>query len=132
MDRRWHHRAARRGVAAELVGDQPAGEPALFLQQFPKESDRGAPIPSRLDQDIEHVAVFVDGSPQVLLATIDRHEEFIQMSGLAQPTASLPESSGVGAAERPGPLPNRLVGDRDAALGQEVLHISKLEDQGRD
>ena len=40
-------------IAAQLVGDEPAGETALFLEQFPKESDSGTPVPSRLDEDVE-------------------------------------------------------------------------------
>ena len=32
VDHRRHHRAARRRVAAELVGDQPTGNTALALQ----------------------------------------------------------------------------------------------------
>ncbi len=32
VDHRWHDRAARRRVAAELVGDQPSGNTSLALQ----------------------------------------------------------------------------------------------------
>ena len=108
-----HHDAVGRGVAAEFVGDQPAGETPLFFQQFPKEPDGGTPIPSRLDQDVEHIAILVHGAPEVLLATIDRHEGFVKVPGVAQPAAPLSESSHVGPSERSTPLPNRLVGDRD-------------------
>ena len=127
MDHRWHHGAAGGGVAAQLVGDQPTGETPLFLQEFPKEPHRGPPIPSRLHQDVEHVTVLVDGAPQVLLATIDRHEELVEVPRIAQRTAALPESSRVGAAEGAAPLPNRLLGDRDAALGEEVFHSTKTQ-----
>ena len=60
MDHRRHHRAARGRVTAELVGEQPARDAALALQQFSEEPGGGAPIPSRLDQGVEDVAVLVD------------------------------------------------------------------------
>ena len=39
-----HHGSVGGGVAAELVGDQPAGETSPFLQDLAKEAHRGAAI----------------------------------------------------------------------------------------
>ena len=93
-------------VVRILIGAVNDGrhETALFLQQLAKESHRGEPIPSRLDQDVEHVAVFFEGSPQVLLATIDRHEPLIEMPGVAELTAP-----NAGVVWRRAPLADRLV-----------------------
>ena len=77
-----HHGSVGGRVAAQLVGDQPTGEPALFLQQRAEESHRGAPIPPRLDQDVQHIAIFVHRSPEVLLAAVQGHEEFIEVPGV--------------------------------------------------
>ena len=126
-----HHGSVGGRVAAHLVGDQLAGETTLFLQQFSKESDRGTSIPSRLDQDIKDVTVLIHGSPQVLLATIDRHEEFVEVPGIAEPTAPVPEPSGVGAPEGVTPLPNRLVGDRNTTLGEEVFDIAEAQAEAK-
>jgi len=79
VDDRRHRHPARRRVTAEFVGDQPARDAALALQQFPEEPRGGASIPSRLDQDVEDVAVLVDRAPQVLLATMQGDEQLIQM-----------------------------------------------------
>ena len=134
-----HDRPVSRRVAAQIVGDQPAGGDSLakeshrgapiplFLQQLAKESHRGAPIPSRLDQDLEHVAVLVDCSPQVLLATVEGDEYLIEIPRVSEAPAPLPEPSRIHAAERTTPPSNRLIGDCDAPLGQEVLNISKTE-----
>ena len=67
VDDRRHRHPARRRVAAQLVGDEPARDAALALQQCPEGPRGGAPIPSRLDQDVDQVPVLVDGPPQVLL-----------------------------------------------------------------
>ena len=107
------------------------GVNALPLQQLPEEPDGGAPIPSRLDQDVEEVAVLVDRSPQVLLATVEGDEQLIEMPRVSEASASLPESSRIRAAERSTPPSDRLIGDRDAPLGQEVLNIPKTEAEAK-
>ena len=76
---RWHHSSACRGVAAQLVRDEPTGAATLCLQQFPKDPDGGAPIPSRLDEDVEDFAVLVHGSPRVLSAPVERDEELVEV-----------------------------------------------------
>ena len=74
VDDRRHHYTARRRVTAEFVGDQPARDTALPLQQRPEEPYRGATIPTRLHEDVQQVAVLVDRAPQVLLATVQGDE----------------------------------------------------------
>ena len=128
---RWHHQPVRGRITPQLIGDQTAGETALSLQQLPEEPNGGAPIPSRLDQDIEDVAVFVYGSPQVLLAAVECDEQLIEMPRISEAPASLPKSSSIRTAERSTPPSDRLIGDRDASLGQEVLNIPKTEAEAK-
>ena len=99
----------------------------MAFQQFPEEPQRGAPIPPRLHQDVERVAVLVDSSPQVLLATVQGDEQLIEMPRVSEAPAPVPEPSGIRAAERATPPSDRLIGDRDAPLREEVLHITKAE-----
>ena len=83
-----------RREAAQLVRDQAAGFAAVPLQQFAKESDSGASIPSGLHQDVDLVPIFVDRPPQVPLPALNPDEQFIQMPGVALPTTvSGPRSS---------------------------------------
>ena len=49
-------------VAAQLVGHQPHGFLALTLQEFPKESPRRTPVPTRLDEEVDQVPVLVHGA----------------------------------------------------------------------
>jgi hypothetical protein len=56
----------RHRVTAELVGDQHPRYPALLGQQLTEEPLGGLGIPARSDQDVEHIAVLVDGPPQIL------------------------------------------------------------------
>ena len=78
---RWHHRATGGRVTAQLVGDQASRHLPLGLQQLAKESHRGVPISSRLHEDVEDVTVLIHGTPQVLLATLDRDEHLVEMPG---------------------------------------------------
>ena len=75
------------------------------------------PVAPRLYQDVEHVAVLVHRSPEILLPTLDVHEQLVEMPGVAHPTPPAPERPRVDWTERATPLPNRLVGDRDGSLG---------------
>jgi hypothetical protein len=75
-DRR-HHEAVGRRVAAKLVCDQTPWRTALPFQQLTEEAFGRAAIAPGLEEDIDHVAVLVDGPPEILLATADVHEEFV-------------------------------------------------------
>ena len=85
VDHGRHHGAAGRGVAAEFVGDQSPRDTALSFQQLAEEADRCAAIPPGLDEDVDHVAVLVHGTPQVLLPPLDLDEYLVQIPGVAHP-----------------------------------------------
>ena len=83
----------------------------------------------RLHEDVEDVAVLVDRPPEILLVAVERHEQLIEMPRVSHPTAPSPERAGVARTERQAPLADRLVGDRNAPLGQQVLHIPQAESE---
>ena len=101
----------------------------MAFQQLPEEPHRSATIPPRLDQYIEDVAVLVHRAPELLLATVERDEELVEMPRVTLLTAPAPKRAGIARTERQTPLADRLVGDRDAALGEEVLNIPKAESE---
>ena len=53
---------------------QAARQAALTLQERPEEPGGGVSIASRLHEDVDDVAVFVDGAPQILPSALDRYE----------------------------------------------------------
>ena len=127
MDDRGHHRAAGGSIAGQLVGDQPSRGTALPLQQLAEEADRRSAIPPGLDEDVDHVAVLVHGSPQVLLLAPKPDEHLVQMPGVTLAAAPGPQAPAVFEPERRTPLPDRLVGDGDPALGQQILDVAETE-----
>src|SRR5436309_2700470 len=50
-------------VAAQLVGDNHPRDVTKHLQQFAEELLRSLLVTPRLDEDVEHIAVLVDGPP---------------------------------------------------------------------
>src|SRR5712692_6508258 len=123
----WHHDAVGRRVAAKLVGDQTPWRTALPFQQLPEEAFGRTPIAPGLDEEVDHVAVLVDGPPEILLATLDIHEQFVQGPRVAQASLPAPEDPGVRRTEPPTPLPNRLVGHGDAPLSEEIFGIAEAQ-----
>lgn len=113
-------------MAPEPVGDQTLRHYALSFQQFPEEPLGGLPIATRLYQDVEHIAVLVDRSPQVLLSSLNLHEEFVQVPGVPEGTSPVPQSSSVVEAKGLVPVPNRLIRHRDAPFGEQILNIAEL------
>ena len=48
-----HHGPVRRGLAPQLVRDQPARQPALSLQHFAEEAYSSSAVAPRLDEEVE-------------------------------------------------------------------------------
>lgn len=122
-----HHGAVSGEVAAQLVGDRAVGKPALFLQDLSKETDSGVPTPPGPCEDVEHVAVLIAGAPQVLPTPMNRDEELIEVPDVAEVPAARAEASRIGPAEGVAPQADRLAGNRDPALGQQILDIAEAE-----
>jgi hypothetical protein len=81
----------------------------------------------RLNENIDHVTILVDGPPQILSLTLDRHEQFVQVPGVAQTSLPSPERPGVFDTKLPTPLSDGFVADGDAPLCQRIFHISEAQ-----
>ena len=97
---------------------QPLAPSVLYAgEDFP----RGCHIAAGLRQDIEDFAVLIDGSPEVVLLTIDGKEHLVGGSRVTRARASTAQRIGVNLAEFPAPRPDRLIGQYHAPLGQQFL-----------
>ena len=97
MDDGRHNDPVRGVVAPEAIGDQTRDTTAP-LEQLAKEPRGGVAIPAGLEQDVDDVAVLVDGSPEVLTLTANRHEEFVEMPRVADGPGSMPEPADIAVA----------------------------------
>jgi hypothetical protein len=127
MHDRRHHGAAGGTIARQLVRDQSPGGATLWFQQLATESDGSASISSGLHQDVDLVPIRVDRPPQVLLPALNPDEQLIPMPGVALPPPPGPQPSSVVGPERQAPLADRLLGDRDSANREEILHVPETE-----
>ena len=69
----------RRGIASQLVGDHPPRLASLTFQQLSKEAFSRTSIAARLDEDVDHVAVLVNRTPEIVPVALDGYEELIQV-----------------------------------------------------
>lgn len=122
-----HHAPVGRGVAAQLVRDQPAWRTALSFQQLPKEAFRRMAITPGLHEDVDHIAVVIDRAPEVLLAPSNGNEQLVKVPRVAEASLPTPQLARIGRPERAAPLANRFVGDDDARLGDEIFGVAEAE-----
>jgi len=78
-----------------------------------------------LYEDIQHVAVLVDGTPKILALALNRDGNLIEEPTVSTCSAPLLEASRVVEAKRGTPLPDRFVRYDDIALGQQVLDVAQ-------
>ena len=71
-------RPMRDAIAAQRVRDHPIRRPLLLFEQLPNKPCGCSPVAPSLHQDIENVAVLVDGAPQILTSPLDLQEDLVQ------------------------------------------------------
>jgi hypothetical protein len=103
-------------LSVTLVGDQPPRRATLPLQQLTEEAFGGASFSPSLNQDIKHITVLINGTPEILSSTLDRDEDFVEMPRVAQTALSPLRAASVFRAELETPQTNGFVGNCDAAL----------------
>ena len=59
------------GIRSQFICDELVWDKAIFLQQLTHEFQRGTLVPFRLDQNIEDLALSIDGAPKIDHAAID-------------------------------------------------------------
>ena len=114
-------------VATQLVGHETSRFLSLTLQEFPKESPRRPPVPTRLDKEVDQVTVLIHCAPEILALPVDRHEDFVQKPRISESPLSTFQPPRVVGAELPAPLPHGFVRHDDAPLGKEILDIPEAQ-----
>ena len=114
-------------IAPQLVGDQLPGWLSLMLQHLTKESRSGSTISTLANQNIDHVSILIDSSPQIEVLTSDFDEELIYMPDVAEWPLLLPQIASIGRTELQTPISNCLVRNDDASLSKQLFDISKAQ-----
>src|SRR6516164_10314971 len=116
-----HDLSLCRAVASELIGDHDTGWPHLPFQQLAQQPLRRALVAAALDQDVEHDAGLVHGSPQPVLYPGDFEHDLIQVPFVAATRQAATDLVGELLANFARPRSHRFVADDDAAGGQQFL-----------
>jgi hypothetical protein len=66
-------------VGPQLVGHNQPGREALLSEKFAHQLRGSPPVSPRLDQDIEDLALVIDGAPQIHSPSSDAHDHLVQM-----------------------------------------------------
>src|SRR3712207_8171804 len=78
-------------------------------------------------QDVEHHAVLVHRAPEVMQRAVDPQVRLIQVPGVARPRPSPTQLGGEVGPKPEAPLPDALVSDVDAALGEDEFHVAQAQ-----
>jgi hypothetical protein len=115
----------RRGaVASQLVGNDALRHIGQALQQRAEKPLGRLLVTSALDEDIEDMAVLVDGAPEIVTGAVDRQEYCIEMPRVARPGTPAAQLVGISLPKRPAPRAHRVVRPQHAALGHELFDIA--------
>ena len=81
----------------------------------------------RLYQDVDHVAVLIHGTPEILLSAVDSNEDFVQVPNIAEAALTPLQFSDIVRTELPTPDSNRFIRDDDSPFGEKILDISEAQ-----
>ena len=111
-------------VGAQLVGRHPPRREALFAEQLAHQLDGRRPVATTLDQDLENLALVVDGTPQLHVLARDPDDHLVEMPSITRPRTRLSQPSCNHRPEFQHPAAHALVGDLEPALGKQFLDIA--------
>jgi hypothetical protein len=89
------NRSHRGRVAPKFVDNDTKRFLSLAAQQSSKESFCGALIAARLNQDVNHIAVLIHCTPEILLLAVDSNEDFVQVPYITEAALTPLQFSGI-------------------------------------
>jgi hypothetical protein len=96
----------RRAVAFELISDDDARHVPQAFEQLAEELLGGLLVPSAPHQEVEHMALLIHGTPQIVPFTINRQEHLIDVIVTTHNTLALVFQTQVDKLKRGGPKNN--------------------------
>jgi hypothetical protein len=81
-------------------------------------------IPTALDQNIQDVAVLIDGPPEVVPCPIDGEEDFIEMPLITALGTPVSQLIGIRLPELQTPLTDGFIRDKDPTGEQQLFDIA--------
>jgi hypothetical protein len=117
----------RCAVRREAVGHKPIRREAVFSKQLPQQSPRCALVAALLNQNVENFTFGIDCAPHEHEFAVDANDHFIEMPDRGRARAGSTNIGRNDATKFLCPTPDRLVGDVNPALGENLLHIPSTQ-----
>ena len=114
-------------IALQFIGDENARHVQQPLQKTLEEALRRPGAAAGLHQNVKHDAVLIDGAPEIMLFTVDPNEDLVQVPFVTGPGSAPRKIVREARAKLQTPSPDALIRNKDAALRQEQLDISKAQ-----
>jgi hypothetical protein len=102
-------------ATSRFIGHDHARHILQTLQQPSNESYGCFGIPPRLNEDVEHDAILIHGTPNIVLHALNPDEYLVEVPLIPRPWPAAVQAFGKGLAEFLAPAPNGLMGDDDAS-----------------
>jgi hypothetical protein len=131
MANRQSQSSPGRSIGPKLVGHQQSGRKAVLLEQFAHEP-RGCPVVAPpLHQQIKNFTLVVDRSPEPELSAADQHRHLVQVPLRGRSMTSAAKFPGEQRAELQHLSSDRLVGEVQPALGEQILDIAEAQGEAK-
>ena len=99
----------------------------MAFQDLTQEVLGGFGVAAPLNEDIEYVAILIDGAPEVMLLATDFDEYFVDVPGIAEPAFAAFQGAPIARPEFETPAANTLVGDDNSSLGKQILNVTEAQ-----
>ena len=127
MNRIGNQFSVRDTVASQFIRHDLPRFITMRIQQSFEKTFGGLAVASPLQEDVDDFSVLIDGSPQVVLLTINLHEYFIDIEGVTETLVSAFQTSSISRPKFVTPQPDGFVADDNASLSQEIFDIPIAE-----
>jgi hypothetical protein len=82
---------------------------------------------NQLKIHINNLTILVNRSPQIMLLTVDLHEDFVNVEGVAIAPVLWFQSTGINGSELDAPQADRFSADCNASFSEEIFDIAVAE-----
>src|SRR5690242_5974909 len=101
--------ALGRSITGKFVGDNHTWNVLQPFEQFAEELFSCVFVPSALHQDVEHVAMLINCSPEIMFLTSDCEHDLVHMPFVAATRAATTQFIGVGLPKFEAPLSHGFI-----------------------
>src|SRR5207248_1717668 len=121
----------RGAVRAQLVARQQFRREAVLPEQLAHQPECRVLVAAALHQRIENLALVIDGAPQVHPFAGDANHHLIEVPPVARSWAAPSKPAGEPGPELQNPPPHRFIGNLEASLGEEFLHVAVAQGEAK-